>query len=139
MSDVSVQIVVYHDSPTQEITINLRGDTTLGSLRDIIHACIGGGRAVDRAWVAFSDQSRGMIPFSHTETESDALQLRFLRCSNEPDSPVAVGVFRYAVPLDSQESDDTAAPQVGQGIKRTATEFTGIEARAFDRSAHARV
>jgi hypothetical protein len=136
MSDVTVEIMVYHDSPNQEIAINLRGDTTLGNLRDIIHSCIG-GRAVDRAWVSFSDQGRGLIPFSHTETESDALQLRFLRCSNEPDSPVAVGVFRYAVPIETQESDNTTAPKAGQGTKRTATEFSGIE--AFDRSGYARV
>lgn len=137
MSEVAVEIVVYNDSPYREITIKLRGDTTLGNLRDVIHSCIGGDRPVDRAWVKFSDQGRGLIPFSHTETESDALQLRFLRCSNEPDSPVAVGVFRYAVPIDSQESDNTVAPKAGQGTKRTATEFSGIE--AFDRSGHARV
>ena len=138
MSDVTVEIMVYHDSPNQEITINLRGDTTLGNLRNVIHSCIGGDRPVDRAWVSFSDQGRGLIPFSHTETESDALQLRFLRSSNAPDSPVAVGVFRYAVPIDSQESDNTVAPQTGHGTKRTATEFRGIEAWAFDRSGHAR-
>ena len=135
MSDVAVQIVVYHTTPTEEITINLRGDATLGNLRDIIHSCIGRGHAVDRAWVAFADQGRGLIPFSHTETDSDALQLKFLRCSDEPNSPVSVGVFKYSVPVDAQEEASSSAPKIERGTKRTATEFAGIGAEGFDRPA----
>jgi hypothetical protein len=139
MSDVSVDVVVYSSNPIQEFTINMRGDTTLGSLRDTIHACIGGGRPFDRAWVAFDDQGRSLISFNHFETESDALQLRFLRCSNEPNSQVSVGVFRYSVPAEEAtgvqvESYNTGPPN-GQGTKRPAAEDT----ESFMRSGHARV
>jgi hypothetical protein len=94
MSSVPVEIVVYNNVPMTEFTLHLSGDTTLGSLRDMIHAHIGDGGRIDRAWVAFEAEGRGMIPFGHATTESDGLQIRFLRCSQVANSPVSVGIFR---------------------------------------------
>jgi hypothetical protein len=52
MSNVSVLIAMYHETPMHEFTINLHGNTTLCRLRDIIQDRIGISRAIDRAWVA---------------------------------------------------------------------------------------
>jgi hypothetical protein len=117
MSDVPVSVVMY-SLPVQELTIRLRGDTTLGDLRTIIHSTIG-GRPPDRAWVSFADESRGVIPFSHTETESDGLEIRFLRCS--PYSAVSVGVFRYAE-SPKEEVAQPAPPNAGHSAKRAAAD-----------------
>ena len=95
MPSIPVQVVAFN--PTREFTINLCGETTLGSLRDVIESHIGGGRPIDRAWIAFEDKGKRLISFSHTEKDCDALQIRFLRCSSKVDSVVSVGIFRFSV------------------------------------------
>jgi hypothetical protein len=82
-----------------ELTINLRGDTTLGDLRDVIESCVGEKHTLTSLWVSFIDEEKASLPFSATEKESDALQIKFLRCSDRRDSPVAVG----AVASNKQE------------------------------------
>ena len=93
MSSIPIQVIAFN--PTLEFTLHLCGETTLGSLRDVIQSHIGGERPIDRAWIAFED--KGLISFSHTEKDCDALQIRFLRCSSKVDSVVSVGIFRFSV------------------------------------------
>jgi hypothetical protein len=130
MYDVPVNVVMYTCLPAQEFTLNLRGDTTLGELRGIICSATGGGAPIDTAWVAFVNDHRKSIPFGHTRTESDGLQLRFLRSS--PTGPVSVGALRNIMQPEGAEVIQPSQP--GQGTKRTAD-----DADAFVRSSHARV
>ena len=117
MSAVSVSAVFYHGTPADDLTLKLHGDTTLGHLRDIIQTHIKDSRAIDTAWVAFESQDRTPIHFSHTATDSDALQLKDLLYSDKPNSCVSVAVIRYSMPTGEEQEE-----QPMRGTKRTRDE-----------------
>jgi hypothetical protein len=117
MSTVPVTVVFYNRTPKDEFTFILYEDTTLGHLRNFIQAHIEGSRAIDKAWVAFESQDRKPIYFSRTATDSDALQLKDLLYSDNPNSYVSVAVLRYSMPTGEEQDE-----QPMRGTKRTRDE-----------------
>jgi len=120
MSSVPVEVTVYNTYPPQEFKIDLLGETTLGNLRDVIHALLGGDSPMDSAWVAFADERTSFIPFNQPDQGHDGLQIKFLRCSSRVDSYVSVGVFRYSVPVE--RPPEAEVQENGAGNKRAAEE-----------------